>query len=236
MVKIGTSRRLQKSGSAKKLRQRDVFIYVMEVLLIIFGITVAYQLNIFYEDKKDMLLEIAAIEKLHSENEVNLTTFESMIDERLQLEADTRQLARILFSGGNLAEDSISHYLFDINKTYKPLFQIEAINFYLNTNYTNKNSDLKSELISIKSNYLELRDVVDYYVRMKEKYYSDFLITEVDFGEERIISEEKIKSVEFKNLIINLLANEQRLNELFDRAYGLALGLDELIEEKLDGN
>lgn len=236
MVKIGTSRRLQKSGSAKKLRQRDVFIYVMEVLLIIFGITVAYQLNIFYEDKKDMRLEIAAIEKLHSENEVNLTTFESMIDERLQLEADTRQLARILFSGGNLAEDSISHYLFDINKTYKPLFQIEAINFYLNTNYTNKNSDLKSELISIKSNYLELRDVVDYYVRMKEKYYSDFLITEVDFGEERIISEEKIKSVEFKNLIINLLANEQRLNELFDRAYGLALGLDELIEEKLDGN
>ncbi len=167
---------------------------------------------------------------------MNLTTFESMIDERLQLEADTRQLARILFSGGNLAEDSISHYLFDINKTYKPLFQIEAINFYLNTNYTNKNSDLKSELISIKSNYLELRDVVDYYVRMKEKYYSDFLITEVDFGEERIISEEKIKSVEFKNLIINLLANEQRLNELFDRAYGLALGLDELIEEKLDGN
>lgn len=236
MVKIGTSRRLQKSGSAKKLRQRDVFIYVMEVLLIIFGITVAYQLNIFYEDKKDMQLEIAAIEKLHSENEVNLTTFESMIDERLQLEVDTRQLARILFSGGNLAEDSISHYLFDINKTYKPLFQIEAINFYLNTNYTNKNSDLKSELISIKSNYLELRDVVDYYVRMKEKYYSDFLITEVDFGEERIISEEKIKSVEFKNLIINLLANEQRLNELFDRAYGLALGLDELIEEKLDGN
>ena len=236
MVKIGTSRRLQKSGSAKKLRQRDVLIYVMEVMLIIFGITVAYQLNIFYEDKKDMRLEIAAIEKLHSENEVNLTTFESMIDERLQLEADTRQLARILFSGGNLAEDSISHYLFDINKTYKPLFQIEAINFYLNTNYTNKNSDLKSELISIKSNYLELRDVVDYYVRMKEKYYSDFLITEVDFGEERIISEEKIKSVEFKNLIINLLANEQRLNELFDRAYGLALGLDELIEEKLDGN
>ncbi len=62
MVKIGTSRRLQKSGSAKKLRQRDVFIYVMEVLLIIFGITVAYQLNIFYEDKKDMRLEIAAIE------------------------------------------------------------------------------------------------------------------------------------------------------------------------------
>lgn len=234
MVKLGTSRRLQKSGSAKKLRRRDIFIYVMEVVLIIFGITVAYQLNVFYEDKKDLQLEYSAIDKLHNENEINLTTFLSIAEERHQLEEDTRQLARILFSGGNLAEDSISHYLFDINKTYKPLFQIEAINFYLNTNYTNKNSDLKSELITLKSAYLELRDVIDYYVRIKEKYYSDFLVSEVDFGEERIISEEKIKSVEFKNLVINLLSNEQRLNELFDRSLGLAQDIDVVIENKLE--
>lgn len=220
--------------SGKKLRRRDIFIYLMEVVLIIFGITVAYQLNVFYEDKKDDKLEIAAIEKVYSENDANLITFESLIDERLQLEDDTRMLARILFSGGNLAEDSISHYLFDINKTYKPIFQVEAINFYLNTNYNNKNSDLKSELITLKSTLLQLRDVVETYTRMKEKYYNDFLVTEVDFGEERIISETKIKSVEFKNLVINLLANEQTLNELFDRAYGLALNLDDLIDKKLN--
>jgi len=234
MVKLGTSRRLKKSASAKKLQRRDIFIYLMEVVLIIFGITVAYQLNVFYEDKKDLKLEEAAIGKVFIENESNITTFQSLISERLQLEDDTRQLARILFSGGNLSEDSISHYLFDINKTYKPIFQVEAINFYLNTNYTNKNTELKGELITLKSTLLELRDVVEYYVRMKEKYYSEFLVTEVDFGEERIISDTKIKSVEFKNLIVNLLSNEQRLNELFDRAYSMSLGLDESIADILD--
>ena len=179
----------------------------------------AYQLNVYYEDKKDLKLEDAAIEKLKAENESNISSFESMIEDRFTMEEDTRQLARILFSGGNLQEDSISHYLFDINRTYKPILQYEGLNFYLNTNYTNKNTDLKNELITLKNYYLELRDLVQYYVRMKEKYYSEFLVSEVDFGEERIISLEKIKSVEFKNLVVNLLSNEIDLNALFEEAY-----------------
>ena len=224
MVKFGTSRRLKKG---------DIYTYLMEIFIVIFGITVAYQLNVYYEDKKDLRLEKAAIEKLQSENDKNLEFFEDIIDDRLKLEDDTRELARILFSGGNLEDDSISHYLFDINRTHKPNLQTEALNFYLNTNYTNKNSDLKSELITLKSYYQQLKDVVDYYVRMKEKYYSDFLVTEVDFGEERIISLDKIKSVEFKNLVVNLLSNELELNNLFDLAYGQCAKLDELITEKL---
>ena len=234
MVKLGTSRRLKKSNSGKKLRRRDIFIYLMEVFLIIFGITVAYQLNVVYEEKKDLKLEIAAIEKVHSENQKNLETFENLIEDRLQLENDTRQLTRILFSGGNLEEDSISHYLFDINRTHKPFLQFEATNYSLNTNYTNKNSDLKNELISLKAIFQELRDVVDYYAKMKEKYYSEFLVKEVDFGLEEILSLNKIKSVEFKNLVINLLSNEQELNALFDEAYALSVEVDELIASKLD--
>ncbi|MCO6369222.1 hypothetical protein [Roseivirga pacifica] len=224
MVKFGTSRRLKRS---------DIWTYVMEVFIVIFGITVAYQLNVYYDDKKDLRLENAAIEKLHNENELNLTTFESLIDERLQIEDDTRELARILYAGQFMQDDSLALYLFEINQIYKPLFQIEAINFYLNTNYTNKNSDLKNELISLKSNYLQLRDVVEYYVRMKEKYYNDFLVSDVDFGEEKILSLDRIKSVEFKNLVVNLLANEIELNALFDKTYGMAIRLDDLIDRKL---
>ncbi|WP_420387946.1 hypothetical protein [Roseivirga sp.] len=235
MVKIGTSRRLNKarSSASRKLRRRDVFTYLMEVVLIIFGITVAYQLNVLYEDKKDLQLERAAIEKVHRENETNMEYFASMVLDRKQQEEDTRELARILFSGGLLEDDYISRYLFNINKTIKPLVQLEAINFYLNTNYTNRNSDIKSELITLKSKYLELREVVDYYVRIKEKYYSDFLVSDVDFGEERILTYDKIKSVEFKNLVVNLLANEQQLNKLYTETYELALDLDESLELKM---
>lgn len=233
MVKIGTSRRLRKSAAAKKLQRRDIFTYLMEVVLIIFGITVAYQLNVYYEGQKDLQLEKAALEKVHRENETNMENFYSIVVDRNQLQEDTRELARILFSGGLLEDDNISTYLFNINRTYKPLIQLEAINFYLNTNYTNRNSDIKSQLITLKSKYLELREVVEYYVRMKEKYYSEFLVSDVDFGEERIITYDKIKSVEFKNLVINLLANEQELNRLFEDTFKLALDLDEMIEEKL---
>ena len=64
----------------------------------IFGITIAYQFNVYYEDKKDDKLEIAAIEKLHTENDSNIEEFKSLVDNRLKLEEDTRQLARILFT------------------------------------------------------------------------------------------------------------------------------------------
>lgn len=225
MVKFGTSRRLKKN---------DIYTYMMEIFIVIFGITAAYQLNVYYEDKKDLKLEKSAIERVLSENTANQTAFENLIGNRLKLERDTRQLARFLFAGDALSEDSIAHYLFDINRTHKPIMQMEALNFYLNTNYTNKNSDLKSELLTLKGLYLELRDVVDYYVRMKEKYYGDFLVSDVDFGEEKIISLDKIKSVEFKNLVVNLLSNELELNELFDRVFGESLLLDERLQEKLD--
>ena len=227
MVKFGTSRRLGKVNKA------TIATYLIEIFIVIFGITVAYQLNVYYEDKKDLKLERAAIEKLRTENETNIASFESMIEDRFTMEDDTRQLARILFSGGNLQDDSISHYLFDINRTYKPILQYEGLNFYLNTNYTNKNTDLKNELISLKNYYLELRELVQYYVRMKEKYYSEFLVSEVDFGEERIITLNKIKSVEFKNLVVNLLSNEIDLNALFEQAYQKALDVDLMIEGKL---
>lgn len=225
MVKFGTSRRLKKN---------DIYTYMMEIFIVIFGITVAYQLNVYYEDKKDLKLEKAAIQRLLDENTTNLSAFENLIEDRLKLEKDTRQLARFLFAGDNLSEDSISHYLFDINRTHKPIMQMEALNFYLNTNYTNKNSDLKSDLLTLKSYYLELRDVVDYYVRMKEKYYGDFLVSDVDFGEEKIITLKKIKSVEFKNLVVNLLSNELELNALFDKVYGQSMVLEESILDKLN--
>lgn len=225
MVKFGTSRRLKKS---------DIYTYMMEIFIVIFGITVAYQFNVYYEDKKDLKLEKSAIERVLSENTTNQVAFENLIGGRLKLERDTRQLARFLFAGDALSEDSIAHYLFDINRTHKPIMQMEALNFYLNTNYTNKNSNLKSDLLTLKGLYLELRDVVDYYVRMKEKYYGDFLVSDVDFGEEKIISLDKIKSVEFKNLVVNLLSNELELNALFDRVFGESLLLEEKLQEKLD--
>ena len=227
MVKFGTSRRLNARA------RNTLWMYVVEIFIVIFGISAAYRLNVYYEDKKDDKLEIAAIEKLHTENESNIAEFESLLEDRLQLENDTRQLARLLFIGEDLKNDTLSHYLFDINQTHKPTIQYEGLNFYLNTNYNDKNTDLKNELISLKNYYVELRELVIAYTRMKEKYYGEFLVSEVDFGEEKIITMNKISSVEFKNLVVNLLANEIDLNTLFETAYQKAREIDEIIDGKL---
>ena len=216
-----------------RVKKKDFLSYLMEVFIVIFGITIAYQLNVFYEDQKDLKLEKAAIEKLQKENLSNINEFQSLLENRFKIEDDTRQLARILFSGGNLADNNLSQYLFDINRTFKPYIQLEGMNFYLNSNYTDKNTDLKNELISLKNLYVELKDLVARYMLMKEKYYSEFLISEVDFGEERILSFEKIKSVEFKNLVVSILSHEINLNSIFETAYQKSVDIDALIAQKL---
>lgn len=223
-----------KFGTSRRLKSASFLTYVMEIFIVIFGITVAYQANVYYEDRKDDKLEIAAIEKLHTENDSNIEEFKSLVDSRQKLEEDTRQLARVLFTEGNLLSTELSHYLFDINQTHKPRIHYEGLNFYLNTNYNDKHSDLKSELVSLKNYYIELTSLLADYVRMKEKYYGEFLVSEVDFGEEKILSLEKIESVEFKNLVVNLLSNEIDLNTLFETAYQKSVQIDDILQEILD--
>lgn len=223
-----------KFGTSRRLKSGNFFTYVMEIFIVIFGITVAYQLNVYYEDKKDDKLEIAAIEKLHTENDSNIEEFKSLVENRLKLEEDTRQLARILFTGGDLLSADLSHFLFDINQTHKPRIHYEGLNFYLNTNYNNIHSDLKSELVSLKNYYIELTSLIADYVRMKEKYYGEFLVSQVDFGEEKILSLEKIESVEFKNLVVNLLSNEIDLNTLFETAYQKSIEVDNILQKILN--
>ncbi|WP_421976620.1 hypothetical protein [Roseivirga seohaensis] len=233
-MKFGTSRRLA------KIKKADVITYTIEIFIVIFGITVAYQLNVLYEDSKDLKLEKAAIEKVRTELELNITEFDKLIDERLELIENENQLAQILYSGGYLyAEDDlenqeISKYLFAINKTYKPNLQFEGLNYYINTNYTTSNSDLKNSLLTLKNKYVALKEVAQYYTSMKEKYYNDFLIKDVDFGLQKVVNYERIKSIEFKNLILNLIENEIELNRLLEEANNIAIDIVDLnIKEKL---
>ena len=232
-MKFGTSRRLS------KVKKADVITYMIEIFIVIFGITVAYQLNVVYEDSKDLKLEKGAIEKVHTELELNIIEFESLADERLELLENENQLAQILYSDGylysegSLENEEISKYLFAINKTYKSNLQFEGLNFYLNTNYTTSNSDLKNDLITLKNKYTALKEVAQYHASMKEKYYNDFLIKDVDFGLQKVVSFDRIKSVEFKNLILNLIENEIELNRLLQEAHEVALDIDENLEAKI---
>ena len=88
--------------------------------------------------------------------------------------------------------------------------------------------------MSLKNYYIELTGLLTDYVRMKEKYYGEFLVSQVDFGEEKILSLEKIESVEFKNLVVNLLSNEIDLNTLFETAYQKSIAIDNILKEILD--
>jgi len=63
----------------KRLFQKSSFkIYLMELVIVILGISIAYQVNVIYEKGVNQRLELTAIENLKKENEINIAEFKSL--------------------------------------------------------------------------------------------------------------------------------------------------------------
>ncbi len=213
-----------------KLRGRIISIYTMELLIVILGITIAFQVQVLYERKVERRQEQSAIQKLYLENDLNLAEFESLQAYRFTMEQNTRILLAILDSPFNTNRDSLSNYIFDLHRISTPDLQEQSMDFYLNSNFTSNEPELAEELISLRTIYQELRDLTDHYWEKKSKYYFDHLKDEVDFSNRRILSTNKLASMEFKNDIWSLFLDEIEQNRLYKEAYDRLIRVQDLTE------
>ncbi len=217
-----------------KLRGRIISIYTMELLIVILGITIAFQVQLYYEGNVEERLEESAIQKLYLENELNLSEFESLQAYRVNMEQNTRILLAILDSPFKNNVDSLSNYLFDLQRISTPDLQEQSMNFYLNSNFTINESALAEELISLRNLYQELKDLTDHYWEKKSKYFFDYLKDEVDFANRQILSIQKLSSLEFRNDIWSLFLDEIEQNRLYKESYDMLIKVQELTDVALD--
>lgn len=125
-----------------KIKARMLTIYTMELLIVILGISIAFQVQVYYEGKVEERQEQSAIQKLYLENELNLSKFESLQAYRFNMEQNTRILLAILDSPFKSNKDSLSNYIFDLQRISTPDFQEQSMDFYLSSSLNENESEL----------------------------------------------------------------------------------------------
>lgn len=207
-------------------------VYLMELVIVIVGITIAYQVNIYYEKGLNRQLELTAIENLHKENEINLAEFRSLENYRIRISSETRRVVTLLRQK-HIVKDSVEAHLFKLVQTSTPDLQHEASNFYLNSNYSNANLELKNELLTLKTYLQELMSVSSGYQQSKSEDFFKFLRNAVDFPARKIVDMDKITSLEFKNILWNQGSGEIELNRLYKQATEKLREVQNLVEQIL---
>ena len=217
----------------QRIKQRLWSIYLMELLIVILGITIAFQVQVIYEDKQDRNREITALERLHNENDLNLTEFESLMPYRMNMEQNTRMLQIMLDSPFGNNRDSLSTYLFTLQRVSTPDLPEESMEAYLNGNFKLRNQDLSRELQKLKGLYLELKELTSHYWEKKNEYFYNPIKDEVDFTRRQIVSTQKLRSLSFKNDLWSLFLDEIEQNRLYKESYDQLITVQELTEQTL---
>ncbi len=207
----------------------------MELFIVILGISIAYQLNIVYEKGINHKLELTAVQNLKKEIQINIDEFESLDEYRTQITNDSKALLAHLRKGP-ISLDTANKYVFRLIRTSTPDLQQEAANFYLNSNYSDANIDLKNELLTLKTYFQELLDVSDGYSGRKDSKFKEALYGSVDFPSFEVKDLNAINSLKFKNIIWDQTSDEHELNRLFHLSFEklkeIRSQVDELLKDE----
>ncbi len=205
-------------------------VYLMELFIVILGISIAYQLNLYNEARINHKLELNVIKNLEKEIQINIGEFESLKAYRKRITDHSSKLLRVLKSKP-ISRDSAKKYILSLVQTSTPDLQRQATNSYLSSNYGQTNILLKNEILTLEVYFQELMELSDGYKKRKQDDFMSFLSESVDFSERRIASMEKIKTLEFKNIIWNIATDERELNRLYELSFSQLAKVDSIITQ-----
>ncbi|MBO3700139.1 hypothetical protein [Roseivirga sp. E12] len=210
------------------LKSRNLKVYTMELVIVILGISIAYQLNIINENRINNKLELNILKNLDKEIQINIAEFKSLEAYRKRITKDSDHFL-YLIKNNSVSLDTANKYVFRLVQTSTPDLQQQATTSYLSSNYGSSNIELKNELLALQTYFQELLDLSEGYKDRKQQDYMGHLRTSVDFLERKVIDLGSIRSIEFKNIVWNMATDEYELNRLYDQASAQLVKVDSLI-------
>ncbi len=201
----------------------------MELVIVILGISIAYQVNNYKERIVNNRLEQNALLNLQKEIQINIDEFESLAAYREGITQETTNFQKALQQDA-ISKDTAQKYLFKLVRTSTPDLQHQATTSYLASNYGTTNISLKNELLALQTYLQELTAISEAYNKLKAEDFVKYLRDEVDFSNTVIVSMNKINSLEFRNIIWNQLGYEVELNRLYKLSEEQLLKVEQSIE------
>ena len=206
----------------------------IELILLIIGLSIAYQLNVRQEINAERKQKKALIENIKIENQINLEEESTDLDYRTTLGNDLYTFHKFL-GAKELNIDSISVYLPILFRSTTSIFTKEYLKTYLNGNYAEEGNQLTSELINLDLLMDGVDDLTERIWEYKMENIYQFLMDAVDYyevdgGKLTFFDEKKFQSLEFKNKVILLAELEYSLSDFINETLTQMKKIEEILE------
>ena len=142
------------------IRSQDWFAFFIELIIVVLGITIAYQLNIYQQNSANKKIEKALLEKLRIENQQNLTEIENIAETAFNMPNNLNRYLKMLdklaldqLEESSLNKDSLAVYFNSVVSSYGFPIKDQYLITYLNKSSEIGNGDLAPELLKLQSLY-----------------------------------------------------------------------------------
>lgn len=220
---------------ADKIKEIDWFNYLIELLVVILGVSIAFMLDNWKENQKNLELEKNFLTSFHSEilkDKTNLDTLVVYEDSSL---TNVSGLMQKYFENSTVTKD----------EKFYIVGKMLTLNFFNTT--TNTIEFVKSNgNFGIIKNYFLMEKIVEYYQNIEEKKYLEgfqtnyvneisipYINKNLDMFSQEFINDTKESSTEFKNVTLGYYVLAKQCYEFDKKLQRLNKALLENLEKEL---
>ena len=203
-----------------------------ELILLIVGITIAYQLNLRQERRSIQKDQVQLLGNIYLENEINLDDFKESFSDRDTLDDTIFNFHQLLNKDSSrISNELLEHYLEIIFKTSTAAFHHKYLSAYLEDKARYKDKKLTIELIKLEALIANLEDGSTYILDYKMQHFYQGLKDIVDFYDIRVKQRSHLFSLSFKNTIYLLQELEEGQNYRMEETFAQMNKVKEMLEE-----
>jgi hypothetical protein len=205
--------------------------YLMELLIVVVGVSIAFQLNVWNDTRKENVQERYLLQNFIAEHDLNRVEIDSSI---LALEYVLKANPALieLLNSPQLAMDSIKQKLAILYRISWPDISSTHLNNYLE--FTSANTELKEEMLVLKSHYASVKELIRVYIDQKQEKYFDYLADVVDLTNGlKVVNKEKLLSVKLKNNLLIVYFYEDALLSTYKKITTSQKKIAEIIERQI---
>jgi hypothetical protein len=206
--------------------------YLMELLIVVVGVSIAFQLSVWNDTRKSREVEKHLLQNFVTENRLNQAEIDTAII-LMQSSMEANPALIELLKNPRSDMDSILLKMGRIYSTSWPDITSTHLDNYLG--YSSASSPLKDEMLVLKTHYVSAKDLIDVYIVQKQQKYFDYLSDAVDITSGlEVVNKDKLFNIQFRNNLLMIYFYELALRETFDEIIISQKKVTELIEEQLE--
>ena len=217
----------------KAFQRQDWLAYFIELLLIVLGITIAYELNVYQQREVLEEAKYSLLGNLYNENKRNYEELEKTAQHFKSLPDRLEYLIELLQDEASIIDSVQQHLYITYSWTYYTL-HTGYLNNYISSN-TKTNHLLDSALLQLQYDYRELTVSSDLAKDYRLDHVSPFLVDKLTYFEDSISNQalDALKDKAFLNRVVILSAIETEHLRVYQNALNQIKTVDSLIADQL---